>query len=77
MIRRRFTILLFATMIRAVLFVCRDRVHAFDDTTIQGTLVVEGGKGPRLQTKEKPVPLTSSDINLAATLSDRAYQAAK
>jgi len=71
MIRRRFTILLLATMAYAVvLLVCRDRVHAFDDTTIQGKLVVEGGKGPILQTKEKPVPLTSSDTNLAATLSD-------
>jgi hypothetical protein len=71
MIRRRFMILLLATMAyTAVIFVGRDRVHAFDDTTIQGKLVVEGGKGPILQTKEKPVTLTSSDTNLAATLSD-------
>jgi hypothetical protein len=69
MIRRRFTILLLATIAYGVVL-CRDRVHAFDDTTIQGKLVVEGGNGPILQTKEKPVPLTSSDTNLAATLSD-------
>ena len=71
MIRRRFTILLLATMAyTAVIFIGRDRVHAFEDTTIQGKLVVEGGKGTILQTKEKPVPLTSSDTNLSATLSD-------
>jgi hypothetical protein len=64
---RRFTTLLLATV---AIFVCRDRVYAFDDTTIQGKLVVEGGKGPVLQTKEKPVPLKSNDSNLAATLSD-------
>jgi hypothetical protein len=64
MIRRRFTTLLLA-MVACTIF-----VHAYDDTTIQGKLVVEGGKGPILQTKGKPVPLASSDSNLAGTLSD-------
>jgi hypothetical protein len=67
MSRRRFTTLLLATI---AILVCRDRVYAFDDTTIQGKLVVERGKGAVLQTKEKPVPLKSNDSNLAATLSD-------
>jgi hypothetical protein len=64
MIRPRFTTLLLAMM------ACSVFVQASDDTTIQGKLVVEGGKGSILQTKEKPVPLTSSNKNLAATLSD-------
>ena len=50
--------------------VLRDRLHPADDITIQGTLVVEQGQRPKLQTREKLVPLASADINLVATLSD-------
>jgi hypothetical protein len=71
MIRRCLTSLLFATIgCSGVISVGPDRVHAADDVTLQGKLVVEKGKGPILQTKEKPVPLASNDSNLAATLSD-------
>jgi hypothetical protein len=68
MIRRRSTTLLLATIAWPMVFFVF-RVHAADDVTLQGKLVIEG-KGPIVQTKEKPVPLASNDRNLAATLSD-------